>query len=125
MGEINMKPLWIILTLAIIGFVFPPIWIALVIYLIWVATLRRPVRETVIKEYTSEHIAKAESLFLIPVPYNDVRMFALQNGGRSIIQEVSGAGSISMHLLIHGCQRVIIFNESYRPPGTWVRIADD
>lgn len=120
-----MKPIWIISALALSGFIFPPLWIALVIYLIWVAFFRRRVRERVINQYIEESVARNETLFLIPVPYRDARMYALQNGGRLTRQEVTGAECAVMNLALAGRQRMVTFNEGHRPAGTWVRFVSN
>ena len=113
-------PLIIILALGVTGFIFPPAWILLVIYVVWIWIFKRPLRAGIIKKDIGNMIAKGETLARIDVNFNDARAYAMDNGATSIDSD-----RVIMSLVINGISRKVAFSRSDRPPGTWVRFEDD
>lgn len=110
----------IILALGLGGFVFPPIWIVLVIYVIWIWIFKRPLRAGIIKKDIGEMVSRGETLTRIDVSFNEAKAYAIENGARPI-----DVDHITMSLIVNGRPRKVAFSRSHRPPGTWVRFEDD
>lgn len=113
-------PLIIILVLGAGGFIFPPGWILLVIYVVWVWIFKRPLRAGIIKKDLGDMVSRGETLARIDVNFNDARAYAMENGGTSIDSD-----STIMSLNVNGRSCKVAFSRSHRPPGTWVRFESD
>lgn len=115
-----MGSLLIILALGVVGFAFPPLWILLVIYVVWIWIFKRPLRAGVIKKDIGEMVSRGETLARIDVNFNDARAYAREHGGN-----ISDPDRVVLNLNVNGRSRKVAFSPSHRPPGTWVRFEDD
>lgn len=103
----------IALVLLAAGFFFPPAWLFLAVYGLWVAFLRAPMRATVIKKDILDMVNRGETLSEIKVNFKDAVAYARQNGGRF------DGYAATMTLLVNGKPRVVSFKQA--DLGTWVR----
>ena len=110
----------IILVIGASGFAFPPLWILLLIYIVWIWRFKRPLRAGLIKKDIGDMLARGETLARIDINFNDARAYALENGGRMVDTDRA-----IMSLLVNDRPRKIAFSRSHRLPGTWVRFEDN
>jgi len=106
----------VVLVLLVAGFFFPPIWLLLAVYGLWVAFMKAPMRAMVIKKDIQEMLKQGETLSRVQVNFKDAVAYAKSNGGSF------DGFQADMTLLINGQQRSISFKQAN--PGTWVRFED-
>lgn len=97
---------WVVVAgLGGLGFAFPPIWIALGLYLVWALFLKRGLRASVIKKDLSDLHSSGRLSGYIGVHYIDAEKYALQYGGRK-----NNTGS-EMPLLVNGINKRVTFSQ--------------
>jgi hypothetical protein len=97
---------WIVVAgLGGLGFAFPPVWIALGLYLVWALFLKRVMRGGIIKKDISELIRSGSKSGYIGVHYHEAEAYAVQFGGRK-----TNSGS-QMSLVINGAPRSVKFSQ--------------
>lgn len=100
------------IVIIVAGFFFPPLWLLLAVYGMWVAFFRSPMRAMVIKKDILDMVNRGETLAEIKVVFKDALTYAKENGG-----DFDG-DTASMNLHINGEPWRVLFRQG--DLGTWV-----
>ena len=102
-----------------LGFAFPPIWLLLIVWLVWVFLLRSPARAGLVRHEVMEVFKMGLDSGPIETSFKDVKDYALEHGGRALSEK-----QVILPMTINGAGYIVTFSKKYDDKGTWVELEE-